>query len=151
VKRADAPAAIQKIHDRWLKSSPEDDVRMTAIDVAGKPLYLLSQSSEFGTGFAMFDGAGKNIELKEDSKNVERNKKRLQGAYAEHFSMPDMRAWKGTIENTDLGVIRNYYANASELKGKTRADALPPEMKAVLSEDKKKLKGDLVKRFAIDL
>lgn len=144
VKRADVPAAIQKIHDKWLKSSPEDDVNMTAIEVAGKPVYLLSQYSEFGTSFAAFDAAGKNIELKEDTKNVDRNKKRIQGAYAEHFGTPDMKAWKGTIENTDLGVIRNYYANASELKGKTRTDALTAEMKAVLSEDKKKLKGDSV-------
>lgn len=146
VKRADVPAAIQKIHDRWLKGQPEDEVQMTELDVAGKPAYLLSQYSEFGTSFALFDAAGKSIELKDDVENIERNRKRIQGAYAEHFGTPDMKAWKGTIENTDLGVIRNYYATASELKGKPRTDALNAEMKAVFADDKKKLRGDSIEQ-----
>lgn len=144
VKRADVPAAIQKIHDRWASSDPEgeSEVQMVELDVAGKPAYLLSQYSEFGTSFGLFDGSGKSIELKEDTKNVERNRARVQAAYDQHFGTPDMKAWKGTIEHTDLGVIRNYYANASELKGRTRTDALTAEMKSVFSDDKKKLKGD---------
>ncbi len=146
VKRADVPAAIQKIHDRWAKADPEDDVEMVELDVAGKPAYLLSQYSEFGTSFALFDGSGKSIELKEDTQNVERNRVRIQAAYDQHFGTPDMKAWRGTIEHTDLGVIRNYYANASELKGTTRTGALNAEMKAVFAEDKKKTKGDSIEQ-----
>ncbi|MFO0594479.1 MAG: hypothetical protein U0228_04225 [Myxococcaceae bacterium] len=140
VTRANLPPALQKIFDKWEKSSPEDKPEVSSFDVAGKKAYLMSQYSEFGTSYGLFDEGGKSIELKEDSANVQKNARRIQKAYDQYFRAPDMKNWKNSIEHTELGVIRNYYANASELKGAPLTNALNAEMKKVISEDKKSVK-----------
>ncbi len=140
VKRADLPPALGKIFDKWEKSSPDDTPEVVSFDVAGKPAFLMSQYSEFGTAYGLFDEAGKSIELKEDSQNVQREARRIQSAYDTHFRAPDMRNWKDSIQHTELGVIRNYYANASALTGSKKTDALTAPMKKVIAEDTKAVK-----------
>ncbi len=142
VKRSELPDAVKKVFDRWQKSQPEDDVYVVEIDVAGKPAYLMHQYSEFGTSFGLFDAAGKSIELKEDTENVRREARRIQGAYDKHFRSPEMRAWKNCVQHTDIGVLRDMYSSATELKGRTLSDALNTEMKKVIAEDKKSVKRD---------
>lgn len=140
VRRGDLPPAVRKVFDRW-NSGSEDAPTVTKLDVAGKPVYLLSQYSEFGTSFGAFDEAGKHIELKEDTKNVERNARNTQAKYDSVFKLPEMRGWANAIEHTDLGVIINYRAAGPALTGAKRTQAMSPDMKAAEKDLKATLKA----------
>jgi hypothetical protein len=142
VSRDALPAGVQKVYDRWLKSSPEDTPQVVTFDVAGKPAYLMSQYSEFGTSFGLFDEGGKAIELKEDTQNVQREAHRIQAAYDAVFHAPEMKAWKSCVQHTDIGVLRNFYDVGTELKGRTLSDATSADMKKVIAEQKKAVKRD---------
>lgn len=136
------PEGVKKVYDRWLKGSPEDKPEVSTFEVAGKPVYLMSQYSEFGTSFGLFDESGKAIELKEDTKNVQREAHRIQAAYDAVFRAPEMKAWKGCVEHTDIGVLRNFYDAATELKGSSLTAALSADMKAVIADQKKAVKRE---------
>ena len=102
----------------------------------------MSQYSEFGTLFGLFDEGGKNIELKQDTKNMEREKRRIQGAYDKWFGSPALKNWSSAVQNTDLGVLRTYGTPGSELGGKRLVKATTPAVKRVVSEMKKLIKKD---------
>ncbi len=142
VKRDELPAAMKKIYDRWEKSSPEDTPQVFTFDVAGKPAFLMSQYSEWGTSFGLFDAAGKSIELKADVENTQREARRIQGAYDKHFGAPDMKAWRGTVQHTEIGVIKNYRHNATQLTGRALADVMKGEVKKGADAQKKEAKKD---------
>ncbi|MCC6332808.1 MAG: hypothetical protein IT380_02325 [Myxococcales bacterium] len=137
VSREDLPPAVKKVFDKWEKSWPEDKPQAFTFDVAGKPAFLLEQYSEFGTSFGLFDVNGKAIELKEDTKNVQREARRIQAAYDSVFRAPEMKAWKDCVQHTDIGVLRDFYDVGKELKGRTLTDALSADMKKVIAEQKK--------------
>jgi hypothetical protein len=139
VKREDLPAGVRKAFDRW--NNGEDTPTVTKLDVAGKPVYLMSQYSEFGTSFGAFDEAGKQIELKEDTKNVGRNARRTQQKFDAVFKRPEMRGWSSAIEHTELGVIINYRAAGTFLTGARRSQAMSPEMKKAEKTFKEALKA----------
>ncbi|MFT3706279.1 MAG: hypothetical protein QM817_01305 [Archangium sp.] len=143
VKRADLPEGLRKVFDKWADSSVEDTPEVVSFDVAGKPAFLMSQYSEFGTSYGLFDAAGKSIELKEDTQNVQREARRIQGAYDSVFRSPPMKNWKDSVQHTEIGVVRNYAENATLLTGAKRTEALTPAIKKVISEQEKSIKrGD---------
>jgi hypothetical protein len=143
VKRADLPEGMRKVFDKWAESAIEDTPEVVSFDVAGKPAFLMSQYSEFGTSYGLFDAAGKSIELKEDTQNVQREARRIQGAYDAVFRSPPMKHWKDSVQHTEIGVMRNYAENATLLTGSKRTDALNAAMKKVIGEHEKAIKrGD---------
>ena len=139
VKRGDLPPAMRKVFDKWNDGS-EDAPRVTKLDVAGKPVYLMSQYSEFGTSFGAFDEAGKHIELKEDSKNVRRIARHQQEKYDSVFKRPEMSGWSNAVEHTELGVIINYRASGPSLTGAKRSEAMSADMKKAEKDMKATLK-----------
>lgn len=146
VKRADLPPAVKKIFDKWNNGS-EDVPEVTKMDVAGKDVYLMSQYSEFGTSFAAFDEHGKNIELKEDTVNVQRNAKRTQAKYDAIFKKPEMAGFAKAIQHTELGVIIDYRAAGPSLTGAKKTEAMSPAMKAA----EKMMKTALKKGAEVEL
>lgn len=142
VAHADLPPAVKKIFDKWESTSPEDKPEVVSFDVAGKPAYLMSQYSEFGTSYGLFDEAGKSIELKQDTENVQREARRIQGAYDKNFRAPDMKNWKSSVQHTEIGVVRNYGENATLLKGAKLTEAITPAMKKVIDAQKKLISKD---------
>ena len=141
VAHADLPAGLKKVFDKW-DNGVEDKPEVVTFDVAGKPAFLMSQYSEFGTSYGLFDAAGKSIELKEDVENVQREARRIQGGYDKYFRSPELKAWKTSVQHTEIGVIRNYGENATLLKGLKLTEALTPAMKRVVDEQKKLVKKD---------
>lgn len=138
VSRGELPAAVRKHYDKWLSSSPDDEPSVVRLEVAGKPAFMMSQYSEWGTAFAVFDPAGKVIPLKQDVENVRREASRIQDAYDKHFRAPAMKAWKGAVEHTEIGVIRNYGGPGTLLEGAKRTAAMTAEVKEFLSDVKAK-------------
>lgn len=142
VSRDALPPGVKKVFDKWEKSWPEDKPEVVTFDVAGKPAYLMSQYSEFGTSFGLFDESGKAIELKEDTENVQREARRIQGAYDKYFRSPELKAWKDCVQHTDIGVLRNFHDDAALLKGRTLAEATTPDIKKIIDEQRKAVKRD---------
>jgi hypothetical protein len=140
VARKDLPPAVRKIFDRWAASDSEDTPNVRMFKVAGKPAYLMDQYSEFGTSFALFDEAGKSIELKQDDENVRRETSRVQSMFDAIYRAPEMKAWSKALEHTDIGVLTDYSKVATELDGAKKDAALTGEVKSFVDDALKNIK-----------
>jgi len=136
VPKSAQPAAIQKIVERWEQSG--DPVNVSSISIAGKPVYMFDQFTDFGAAVGLFDEAGKNIEMKQDTENVKRNSERIQAKYITPFSVPELKNWKAAISKTDIGVLLDFGSRGSRSDPET-SRAMSAEMKDAMAQMKASL------------
>ena len=136
VSRADLPPAMKKVFDSWADNGVGSKPDVSRFEVAGKSAFIVSQydSIDGGTAVGLYDEHGKDIEVKEDTKNVRREAKRIQGAYDKWFGSPALAAWKSAIEKTDVGVSCMYSNAGDFLEGKALTKAMTSEVKRVTDE-----------------
>lgn len=132
------PARLQQRLDRWVRTSPSrDSLQVVTFEVAGRPVYLASQRTDFGLARAMFDGDGKSIPFKHDDRNALREVARIRQLYAAHFGSPEMAAWKKAVTETPAGVLRDYGANATKLMGPALAEVLTGAVGRIATEQQR--------------
>jgi hypothetical protein len=137
LKRSDLPAGVAKRFDAWAKDSREP-VRVSMMEVAGKPLYMLKQDAEDqGEYTSIFDESGKQIEMKQDVVNIDRLAKRTQQNWDKQFKAPDMKNWSDAIGHTEIGVTIGYYDVAKDIP----KNKWPAAVAATASEIETKLKS----------